>query len=79
MSSVENRAKRDEMQLSVLTNDRNTLVNVRRENDHSTLVIVHWANDRPSVRSCALEVHLTRQARWTTSKRIQELLIEVGN
>jgi hypothetical protein len=62
MSSVENRTKRGEMQLSVLANDRSTLVNVRRENDHSTPVIVRWANDHPSVRSCTLGVHLTWQA-----------------
>jgi hypothetical protein len=54
MSSVENRTKRDEMQLAVLANDRSTLVNVRRENDHSTLVNVRQANNSPYVRSCAL-------------------------
>jgi hypothetical protein len=37
MSSVENRTKRDKMQLSVLVNDCSTLVNMR------------WANNRPSV------------------------------
>jgi hypothetical protein len=50
MSSIENRTRRDEMQLSMLVND------------HSTLVNVCWVNDHPSVRSCALGVHLTRQA-----------------
>jgi hypothetical protein len=39
MSSVENWTKSDEWELSVLAND------------HSTPVIVCWANDRPSVRS----------------------------
>jgi hypothetical protein len=59
MSSIENRTKRDEMQLSVLVNDRSTLVNVHRENDCSTLVNMHQVNDCPSVQSCALGVHLT--------------------
>jgi hypothetical protein len=59
MSSVENRTKRDEMQLVVLANDRSTLVNMHQENDRSTLMNLRRANNRPYVRSFTLGVQLT--------------------
>jgi hypothetical protein len=66
MSSVENWIKRDEMQLYCV-GERSQHTCDRAPGERSPiLVIMRRANDRPSVRSCALGLHLTRQARWTT-------------
>jgi hypothetical protein len=66
MSSVGKWTKKVESDLTVLANDRSTPAIVRLVNVRQALVNVRWANDRPDLRTCALGLHLTRQARWTT-------------
>jgi hypothetical protein len=66
MSSVGNWTKKAESNLTVLVNDRRTPVIVRLVNVRQAPVNVRWANDHPDLRTCALGLHLTRQARWTT-------------
>jgi hypothetical protein len=66
MSSVGNWTKKAESNLTVLANDRKTPAIVRLVNVRQAPVNVRWANDHPDLQTCALGLHLTRQARWTT-------------
>jgi hypothetical protein len=66
MSSVENWTKRDEKQ-PYCAGERSQHTCDRALGERSSAPVnVRWANDRPSVRTCALGPYLTRQARWTT-------------
>jgi hypothetical protein len=67
MSSVGKWTKKaEEATSTVLTNDRSTPVIVCLVNVRQVSMNMRWANDRPDLRTCALGLHLTRQARWTT-------------
>jgi hypothetical protein len=79
MSFVENRTKRDEMQLAMLANDRSTLVKVCRENDCSTLMNVRRAERLPICGIVCTRGSLNPVGAFDSLTPNSSLLIEVGN